>query len=113
MEHNVVRVPLGHALLIRGLGPFTIVNNHLACGGLVSTGGTQLAQTVLIENFGTAIEDSESFRLPSEAYLSYLQTDDYVASEERPKRVLRHRTVQQQSADSKAPPAGYANMHRL
>lgn len=82
VEHNVVRVPLGHALLIRGLGPFTIVNNHLACGGLVSTGGTQLAQTVLIENFGTAIEDSESFRLPSEAYLSYLQTDDYVASED-------------------------------
>lgn len=56
IEHNVVRVPLNYALAILGLGPFSIVNNHLACGGLVRSSGTQIAQTVLIMNLGTAIE---------------------------------------------------------
>ena len=35
IEHNVVRVPLAYALAILGLGPFSIANNHLGCGGLV------------------------------------------------------------------------------
>src|SRR5260370_7698970 len=35
VEHNMVRVPLNYALAILGIGTFTIVNNHLACGGLL------------------------------------------------------------------------------
>ncbi|SPF40910.1 conserved hypothetical protein [Syntrophobacter sp. SbD1] len=61
VEHNVVRVPLNYALAINGQGPFSIVNNHLGCGGLVSsTSGSKPAQTVLILNHGTAIENETS-----------------------------------------------------
>jgi hypothetical protein len=60
VEHNVVRVPLGRALEAYGYGPFTIVNNQLACGGRVSAGGRPLGETVLILNLGTAIEAGAS-----------------------------------------------------
>jgi hypothetical protein len=57
IEHNVVRVPLAQALTVEGFGTFSIVNNHFACGGtLVGSGDTEVAQTVLIMNLGTAIE---------------------------------------------------------
>ncbi len=61
VEHNVVRVPLGRALEAYGYGPFTIVNNHLGCGGTVrTTSGRPLGETVLIMNLGTAIESTSS-----------------------------------------------------
>jgi hypothetical protein len=60
VEHNVVRVPLGRALEAYGYGPFTIVNNQLACGGRVSAGGRPLGETVLILNLGTSIEAGAS-----------------------------------------------------
>ena len=68
VEHNVVRVPLSLALEILGLGPFAIVNNHLACGGMVPAEGTALAQTVLIFNMGTALESAPAASLPSNVY---------------------------------------------
>jgi hypothetical protein len=55
VEHNVVRVPLGQALEVFGFGPFSIVNNHLSCGGTVKLGGS-LAGTVYIANLGAALE---------------------------------------------------------
>jgi len=55
-----VRVPLGRALEAGGYGPFTIVNNQLACGARVSAGGRPLGETVLILNLGTAIEAAAS-----------------------------------------------------
>jgi hypothetical protein len=66
VEHNVVRVALGCALEIVGLGPFTIANNHFASGGLVRapTGARPLAETVLIGNLGTAIDGVSGFALP-------------------------------------------------
>jgi hypothetical protein len=70
-EHNVVRVPLSYAFGLVGLGPFSIVNNHFACGGLITAaGGTQLAQTVLILNLGVAIDLVTLLSLPSRFYNS-------------------------------------------
>jgi hypothetical protein len=57
IEENVVRVPLGQALIAIGFGPFAISNNHFTCGGVVrGTTDRPLAQTVLIANLGTSIE---------------------------------------------------------
>ncbi|HWY03780.1 MAG TPA: DUF6519 domain-containing protein [Candidatus Acidoferrum sp.] len=56
VEHNVVRVPLGEALVATGYGAYSIVNNHLGCGGTVKAAGRPLAETVLILNLGTALE---------------------------------------------------------
>lgn len=57
VEHNVVRVPLGPALFAFGIGPFSIVNNHFACGGTIPDEfETALARTVQIINLGTAVE---------------------------------------------------------
>jgi len=58
IEHNIVRVPLGEALAVLGFGPFSIVNNHLGCGGTVKAKAEErpLAETVLILNLGTALE---------------------------------------------------------
>jgi hypothetical protein len=60
VEHNVVRIAVGEALEALGYGPFSIVNNHLATGGMVKIGGSSLAETVLILNLGTAIEAASS-----------------------------------------------------
>jgi Family of unknown function (DUF6519) len=68
LEHNVVRVPLNYALEVLGIGPFSIVNNHLACGGMIRTTGTPIAQTVLILNLGTAIDAVSSASSPSSVY---------------------------------------------
>ena len=56
VEHNSVRVSLGHALAAAGFGPFSIVNNHLATGGTVATEGRALAETVLLLNLSPSIE---------------------------------------------------------
>jgi hypothetical protein len=68
VEHNVVRVPQNYALAVNGVGPFTVTNNHLGCGGLVRSTAPQLAQTVLILNWGTAIESPTATRGVSETY---------------------------------------------
>jgi len=60
VEHNVVRIPLGQALAAEGTGPFTIVNNHFATGGVLdSDEKISIAQTVLILNWGVALEASD------------------------------------------------------
>jgi hypothetical protein len=56
VEHNVVRVPLAITLYAFGFGPFSIVDNHLSCGGTVVGRRFQFAQTVFIVNLGLAIE---------------------------------------------------------
>jgi len=68
IEHNVVRVPLAYSLEILGVGPMTVVNNHLASGGLVPSKDYSIAQTALILNFGTAIETTNSANLPSNIF---------------------------------------------
>jgi uncharacterized protein DUF6519 len=56
VEHNTVRVALGNALAGMGFGPFSIVNNHLATGGTVTTERRSLAETVLLLNLSLSIE---------------------------------------------------------
>lgn len=56
VEHNAVRVALGLALGAAGYGPFSIVNNHLATGGLVRTQQRLIADTVEISNLSSSIE---------------------------------------------------------
>jgi Family of unknown function (DUF6519)/Right handed beta helix region len=77
IENNVVRVPLGLALEVLGVGPFAIANNHFSSGGTIpvlrdTVGGftsasgaqetnldgetTETFLTVLIANLGAAIE---------------------------------------------------------
>jgi hypothetical protein len=74
MDNNLVRVPLGRALEVVGIGPFSIANNRLSTGGAISvssgdsytnTFGRQLNEssqlfpgfmTALIVNMGSAIE---------------------------------------------------------
>jgi hypothetical protein len=56
VEHNVVRVPLSYTLYAFGYGPFSIVDNHLSCGGTVIGKRFQIAQTVYIVNLSLAIE---------------------------------------------------------
>jgi hypothetical protein len=58
VEENVVRVALGQALVVLGFGPFAISNNHFTCGGTVRGTGIAIAQTVLILNLGSAIDNS-------------------------------------------------------
>jgi hypothetical protein len=60
IENNTVRVPLGETLAALGFGPFSIQNNHLSCGGTVTTEARPIASTVLIFNVGTAIESAAS-----------------------------------------------------
>jgi hypothetical protein len=56
IEHNIVRVALGLALEVFGLGPFAIVNNHFATGGTLTVKGWTGALAVAILNLGLAIE---------------------------------------------------------
>ena len=73
MENNVVRVPLGYALQVLGVGPFAIANNHFSSGGTIPASGGNFntvsgfaagskresfatVLTVYIINLGTAIE---------------------------------------------------------
>lgn len=56
VEHNTVRVALGNALSGVGFGPFSIVNNHLATGGTITTERLVAAETVLLANLSLSIE---------------------------------------------------------
>jgi len=58
VEHNAVRVALGLALSASGYGPYSIVNNHLATGGMVRTEERGLAETVFILNSSPSIESN-------------------------------------------------------
>jgi Family of unknown function (DUF6519) len=61
VEHNVVRVPLAITLYAFGFGPFSIIDNHLSCGGGVSAQEFEFAPTVLILNLGVVIELASIF----------------------------------------------------
>jgi hypothetical protein len=73
VQENVVRIALGQSLFAVGLGPFSIVNNHLSTGGPVEGSSSSLAQNVLIFNLGEAIDLLFSFNLAS-AILDFAQT---------------------------------------
>ncbi len=64
-ENNIVRMPLGEALIAIGTGPFSIVNNHLSTGGMIRKAGSTIAQTVRIMNLGKAIETFGTASKPS------------------------------------------------
>ncbi len=66
IEHNVVRVPLGQALAILGIGPLSIIGNHFGCGGLVRDTDVPLAQVVLVIDLGTSIDRIDAASLPSQ-----------------------------------------------
>ena len=54
IQENVVDIPLGLALVVAGLGAFSIRGNHFSTGG--ARAKLTLARTVLIFNFGTPVE---------------------------------------------------------
>ena len=54
IQENVVDIPLGLALVVAGLGAFSIRGNHFSTGG--ARGILTLARTVLVFNFGTPVE---------------------------------------------------------
>lgn len=56
MEQNEVRVPLGEALIVFGLGPFSISNNHFSCGGNIAGTSASGLRCVTILDLGSAIE---------------------------------------------------------
>ncbi|HZP60837.1 MAG TPA: DUF6519 domain-containing protein, partial [Opitutaceae bacterium] len=56
VQENVVKVPLGLALAVNGLGAYSIQGNQFATGGTVKNEGTAMAASVLIFNFGTPVE---------------------------------------------------------
>jgi hypothetical protein len=61
IENNTVRVACGMALEAVGLGPFSILGNHLATGGPVPVSGEAIATTVLLLNLGRPIEFDQPF----------------------------------------------------
>ncbi|HWZ93886.1 MAG TPA: hypothetical protein VNW30_01715, partial [Opitutaceae bacterium] len=56
VQENVVKVPIGLALAVNGLGAYSIQGNQFATGGTVKSEGFALAASVLIFNFGTPVE---------------------------------------------------------
>ncbi len=54
IQENVVDIPLGLALVVGGLGAFSIRGNHFSTGGARSK--LPLARSILIFNFGTPAE---------------------------------------------------------
>ncbi len=56
MQENVVRVPLGQALEVLGLGPFEISDNHFSCGGNIPGTTSSKLRCVTILNMSRAIE---------------------------------------------------------
>jgi hypothetical protein len=54
IQENVVDIPLGLALVVAGLGAFSISGNHFSTGG--ARAKLELASSVLIFNFGTPVE---------------------------------------------------------
>ncbi|MGA3007941.1 MAG: DUF6519 domain-containing protein [Opitutaceae bacterium] len=56
VQENVVKVPIGLALSVMGLGAFSIQANQFATGGAVSNKGLVIAGSVMVLNFGTPVE---------------------------------------------------------
>jgi hypothetical protein len=56
VQENIVKVPIGLALAVNGLGAYSIRGNQFATGGTVKNEGTATAASVLIFNFGTPVE---------------------------------------------------------
>jgi Family of unknown function (DUF6519) len=56
IQENVVKVPIGLALAVNGLGAYSIQGNNFATGGTVKSDGYAIAASVLIFNFGTPVE---------------------------------------------------------
>jgi hypothetical protein len=56
VQENVVKVPIGLALSVTGLGAFSIQANQFATGGAVNNKGLVIAGSVMVLNFGTPIE---------------------------------------------------------
>ncbi len=56
IQQNVVKVPVGLALAVNGLGAYAIQGNQFATGGTVKNEGIAMAASVLIFNFGTPVE---------------------------------------------------------
>ena len=67
IEENVVRVPLGMALLAFGYGPFSISDNHFSCGGKLPGDGKNTLKCVEVLNLGRGIELIPA-NTPSQAY---------------------------------------------
>jgi hypothetical protein len=57
VQENVVKVPIGLALSVMGLGAFSIQDNQFATGGAVNKTGLVIAGAVMVLNFGTPVED--------------------------------------------------------
>jgi hypothetical protein len=55
IQENVVDIPVGLAILVAGLGAFSIRGNHFSTGG-AQGGLPALARGILIFNFGTPVE---------------------------------------------------------
>jgi hypothetical protein len=55
IQENVVDIPAGLALVVAGLGAFSILGNHFSTGG-AQGGLLTLARSILIFNFGTPVE---------------------------------------------------------
>jgi len=101
MHNNLVRVPLGRALEVVGIGPFSIANNRLTTGGAVSvSNGNDFAfgqqdalakrsfggfLTALIVNMGSAIEvdaaGTNFAQMFNGGAVSELQLADFALSE--------------------------------
>lgn len=67
MEENLVRAPLGNALIVIGFGPFSISDNHFSCGGNIPGTSSSKLHCVEILNLGTSIELTPA-STPSELY---------------------------------------------
>jgi len=57
VQENVVKVPIGLALSVMGLGSFSIQANQFATGGALNDRGLVIAGSVMVLNFGTPVED--------------------------------------------------------
>lgn len=68
VESNVARVAVGLALEVVGLGPFSMLGNHLSTGGPIPISGAMPAMTVAVLNLGAAIELERAFSKYADIY---------------------------------------------
>jgi hypothetical protein len=68
IESNLVRVACGLALIAIGLGPYSILGNHLATGGSAPVSDVAIGTTVLLLNLGRPIEFDQPYSRFSEFY---------------------------------------------
>ena len=80
IENNVVRVACGMALAALGLGPFSILGNHLATGGPAPISEVAIATTVLLLNLGRPIEFDQPYDRYSGLYAARLGASNSLAA---------------------------------